>query len=202
MPPIREYLRADFSFSAFRPRTRVIDLGCGQGWHLAELCNNGCDAVGVEPNRTDADECRRKGFEVIQGRAECLPLANASVGGVVCCIVLPYTDERVTVAEWARVLVPGGEVRASYIGLGYALRYTCVGPSWRMRLYGLRTICNTWFYRLTGRRLPGALGDTLYQSESRMRNYYRQVGLELIDSAYGNNFLGLPVLIYHHLRRR
>src|SRR5262245_24046802 len=116
----REYLREDFSFSEFRPRSRVIDVGCGEGRHLAELRQRGCQAVGVEPDRGPREDCLRQGFTVLEGTAERLPFADRSVEGIVCCVVLPYTDEQRSVAEWARVLAPGGEVRASYIGLGYA----------------------------------------------------------------------------------
>jgi SAM-dependent methyltransferase len=199
--PFPRYLRTDFSFAEFPARSRVLDVGCGSGRHLLALQENHCEATGIEPDCAEASASRSAGFVVLDGKAESLPVPDGSADGVVCCIVVPYTDERRAVAEWARVLVPGGEVRASFIGLGYALRYFAQGRSLRERFYGARTILNTWFYRLTGRRMPRYLGDTLYQSERRLAKYYRAHGFELVSVARGRTFLGLPVLIYHHLRK-
>jgi SAM-dependent methyltransferase len=195
------YLRADFSFADFPPHARVLDIGCGPGWHLLELRANGCDAFGVEPDRSAADEARANGLTVLDGVAEQLPVADGSVGGVVCCIVIPYTDPRRAVAEWARVLAPNGEVRASFIGLGYALRYLFAGRSLRERVYGARTVLNTWFHRLTGRRLPGGFGDTAYQSDGQLARYYRENKLERVEVVRGKTYLGLPVLTYHRVRK-
>jgi SAM-dependent methyltransferase len=195
------YQRADFRFDQFPQTGRVLDIGCGSGRHLFALRDQGCSAFGVEPNAADAESCRQQGFEVLVGTGERLPVADRSVEGVVSCVVVPYTDERRSVTEWARVLASGGEVRASYIGAGYALRYMLVGCGLRQRLYGARTLFNTWVYRLTGHRLPGSLGDTLYQSERRLKRYYAEHGFELVTTELGKRFLGLPVLIYHHLRK-
>lgn len=195
------YQRADFRFDQFPPASRVLDVGCGGGRHLVGLRERGCQPVGVEPNEKDAESCRQQGFEVLSGTGEQLPVADQSVQGVVSCVVVPYTDERRSVAEWGRVLAPAGEVRVSYIGAGYALRYLLAGRDLRQRAYGGRALLNTWVYRLTGRRLPGALGDTLYQSERRLKRYYAEHGFELVSAKLGKRFLGLPVLIYHHLRK-
>jgi hypothetical protein len=68
-------------------------------------------------------------------------------------------------------------------------------------LYAARVIVNTLVYRLTGSRLPGFWGDTLFQSERRLRRYYAAAGLELVDQPYSARFGGAPVFIYHELRR-
>ena len=120
---------------------------------------------------------------------------------MVCSVVVPYTDEAIAVAEWARVLAPGGSVRVSYHGLGYALRQLLWGPGLPFRFYGLRTIVNSWVYALTGRRLPGWIGDTLYQSERRLARYYRQIGFRVVASSTSRMLGRFPVFIYHHLER-
>lgn len=199
--PLTRYLRTDFSFSDFPPRARVLDVGCGPGWHLLELRANGCEGVGVEPDPAESAAARAKGLTVLDGVAEELPVPDGAYDGIVCCIVVPYTDARRAVAEWARVLVPGGEVRVSFIGLGYAARYAWVGPGLRTRAYGVRMVLNTWFYRLTGRRLPGGMGDSHYQTDRQLAAHYRASGFELVESVRGRTFLGLPVLMYHRLRK-
>jgi len=94
-------------------------------------------------------------------------------------VVLPYTDERRAIAEIARVLAKGGVAVIYLHGLGYSLRYLLKPEVWKLSIYAARTILNTMIYRLTGRRLPGFLGDTIFQSDRRLRRYYRSVGLTL-----------------------
>jgi len=73
--------------------------------------------------------------------------------------------------------------------------------SWKQRLYSVRVMVNTWLYVVVGRPLPGFLGDTLYQSRARLRRYYRQAGLELLEERPRARFAGAPVFIYHSVRR-
>jgi hypothetical protein len=89
----------------------------------------------------------------------------------------------------------------SYHGAGYFLRYLLTDSNWKMRVYGARSIVNTFVYAATGCRLPGFWGDTLYQSERRLRRYYRSCGLELLERPSAAAFMGAPVFIYHVLRR-
>jgi SAM-dependent methyltransferase len=196
-----EYMVAGFSTVDFPAGSRVIDVGCGSGRHLKELNARGCRAVGVEPDADRVRECRLQGFQVVQGRAEQLPFVDASFDGVLCNVALPYSDERKSISEWNRVLVPGGQVRASYHGFGYALRILRYGPGLRERLFAVKMIVNTWVYWLLGRRLPGRVGNTLCQSQRQMEKYYRQYGFAPVASAAGKAFWGFPVYLFHHLRK-
>jgi len=51
------------------------------------------------------------------------------------------------------------------------------------------------------RRLPGRLGNTLYQSSARLSQYYVANGLEVERETASQTFLGMPVFIYHRLRK-
>ncbi len=121
--------------------------------------------------------------------------------GVLCKVVLPYTDERRTIAEIARVLAKGGVAVVYLHGLGYSLRYLLKPEVWKLSVYAARTIVNTIIYRLTGRRLPGFLGDTIFQSDRRLRRYYRSVGLTLESTMHSRRFLGQAVFIGHVVRK-
>ena len=66
---------------------------------------------------------------------------------------------------------------------------------------GARALVNTAVYRLTGRRLPGFLCDTVNQSSRRLQQYYRRSGLELVAEHPSPQFAGAPVFIYHTIRR-
>jgi SAM-dependent methyltransferase len=198
--PVHAFRRNDFSMVDFPRGARVVDVGSGGGEYLRELTGRGVHAVGVEPDAELVRRCASEGLRVVTGTAESLPLETGAYDGILCSVVLPYTDERAAVREWGRVLRPGGEVRASYHGYGYALRYI-IGTKSRARLYGLRMLMNTWYYRLLGRRLPGWLGDTLCQSRSRLKRYYREAGFELLADVEGKRYDGMPVFLYHHLRK-
>jgi SAM-dependent methyltransferase len=197
-----DFIVEGFSFVDFAPGTRVLDVGCGGGEQLEALRRAGLDAVGVEPSQVLVDQVAARGLTVFRGAAERLPIESQSVDGVVCKVVVPYTDERRAVAEWARVLRPGGRVLAAYHGAGYYLRYLTTGPGLAPRVYGARSLVNTWWYAATDRRLPGFLGDTLYQSARRLATYYEEFGFELERDVPAPTYRGKPVFIYHRLRRR
>jgi SAM-dependent methyltransferase len=195
------FILDEFSFTDFPPGARVLDVGCGEGAQLRLLREAGCGAVGVEPAASTVSRLVAAGLDVRQGTAEHLPVEDRSFDGVVCKAVLPYTDERRAIAEWSRVLRPGGRVRATYHGAGYYLRYLLEGPALPNRVYAARSLANGWWYALTGRRIPGWLGDTLYQSRARLARYYRRFGFALEREWPAPTFHGKPVFIYHELRR-
>jgi ubiquinone/menaquinone biosynthesis C-methylase UbiE len=196
------YLNDDLDYTAFPAGALVADVGCGTGEQLRLLKEAGCHPVGLETSAASLRGLRQTGYDVLVGRAEAIPLAAESVDGVVCKVVLPYTDERRAIAEWARVLRRGGMVRACYHGMGYYLNYLVEGESLAQRFYGARTLANTVVYWIARRRLPGWLGDTLFQSPQRLRAYYRSAGLELREEWLSRPFLGAPVFIYHLLVKR
>jgi SAM-dependent methyltransferase len=195
------YVLEEFAFEDYPAGARVLDIGTGDGGWLGALAENGCRAVGLDPLVADLQRARARGLAVVCGVAEHLPFRTAAADGVVCKVVMPYTDEARALAEIARVLRRGGRLLVQYHGLGYYARYVVHGPSVGRRLYGLRTIANTIVYRLTGRRLPGWLGDTIFQSRGRLRAYYERYGLTVLADPAAPKFAGLPVFIYHALER-
>jgi SAM-dependent methyltransferase len=195
------YFLADFSFSALPVRGIVADIGCGRGTELEGLEANDCSAFGIDVDEGALLECRSRGLRVLRAHAEELPMRTACLDGAVCKVVLPYTDESRALTEIARVLKPGGVGHFSYHGAGYYLRYLLEGRTWAFRLYGLRTLFNTWFFALSGRRLPGFLGDTIYQSSGRLAKHYRNAGLRLRQNREAKTFYGWPVFMYHVVER-
>jgi SAM-dependent methyltransferase len=196
-----DYIDQEFVFADFPTGSRVLDIGFGTGEQMRRIGARGCRSVGLEIDPGLARKGRLAGLSVCRAQAEHLPFRTASMDGVVCKVVIPYTDEEKAVSEIARVLRPGGTARVSYHGSGYFLRYLLADWDWRRRVYGLRTMLNTFFYALTGSRLSGFMGDTLYQSERRLRRYYAGQGLEIVEARPSAGFAGAPVFIYHVLRR-
>jgi SAM-dependent methyltransferase len=195
------YIASEFRFASFPAGARVLDVGFGHGEQMRHVTRGGGQAFGIEYDPTLLRQGRAAGLRVCRAAAERLPFASASFDGLICKVVVPYTDEAMAVAEIARVLRSGGVAQVSYHGLGYSLRYLLTDANWKRRVYGGRTIVNTLVYRATGRRLPGFWGDTIFQSGGRLLAYYRQSGLELVGSHPSGRFARAPVFIYHTLRR-
>src|SRR6185295_14216842 len=152
-----------YDFAEFPSGALVLDVGCGTGQQLLELQRRGCRPIGLDVTWECVAKCRERGAAVLLAQGEAVSLRSSSVDGVVCKVVFPYTDERKLVHEIGRVLKPGGIAHLCSHGVGYYLRYIfCAGP-WKGRVYGLRSLLNTWIYAVTGCRLPGFLGDTLFQ---------------------------------------
>jgi SAM-dependent methyltransferase len=95
------------------PGDRLLEIGCGGGILLREALGRGAAATGVDhsPEMVSLAQARASGAEVILGRAEELPFADASFTAVAMSIVLMFLPEPVAVLrECRRVLVPGGRL--------------------------------------------------------------------------------------------
>jgi len=195
------YILYDYSFSDFSPMTCVVDVGCGRGAQLEQVVGRSCRAIGVDLDGEALAVSAKRGLAVVRARAEALPFRTGSLGGLICKVVLPYTDETRTLGELARVLAPHGTAFVCSHGPGYYLRCLLGSPLWKERFYGLRAIINTWLYAILGWRLPGFLGDTVYQTRGRLGRAYRRLGLCLVEDTRSPSFMGLPVFIYQKLER-
>jgi SAM-dependent methyltransferase len=195
------YILYDYSFSDFSAVTQVVDVGCGRGAQLEQVAGRGCRAIGVDLDVEALATCATQGLAVVQARAEALPFRTGSLGGLICKVVLPYTDETRALGELSRVLAPHGTAFVCSHGPGYYLRYLLAAPAWKERFYGLRALVNTCFYAVFGWRLPGFLGDTVYQTRGRLARAYRRLGLRLVEDTRSPRFMGLPVFIYQRLER-
>ncbi|MGX7825686.1 class I SAM-dependent methyltransferase [Actinokineospora sp. 24-640] len=91
-------------------RTRVLDLGAGTGKLTAGLLALGLDVTAVEPDPQMRAELARLLPDVptMDGRAEKIPLRDASVDVVIAGQAFHWFDNPDALGEITRVLRPGG----------------------------------------------------------------------------------------------
>ena len=89
---------------------RIADVGAGTGKLTRALFAAGFDVVAIEPLAGLRARLRAvvPGVEALDGTAEALPLGDASVDAVACANAFHWFDAPRAVAEFARVIRPGG----------------------------------------------------------------------------------------------
>lgn len=101
-----EYPRAAIEWLLGAQPLEVLDLGAGTGKLTGGLLAAGHRVIAVEPlaEMRTILAARLPGAEVLNGRAEQLPLTDASVDAVTVGAAFHWFDQRVAQAEIARVL--------------------------------------------------------------------------------------------------
>ena len=91
------------------PAGRLLDVGCGGGSHMAALAAAGWDTVGIDPSEGQLRLARKRGCEVVLGRAESLPFAAESFDAAVSLWTHTDVDDwPAAVREIRRVVRPDG----------------------------------------------------------------------------------------------
>ncbi len=105
----RRIIRTQLDRLPLAPGAQVLDAGCGSGRTLQDLVDYG-EVHGVELDPEAAELARgRDHGEVLVGRLEELPFADATFDLITCLDVIEHTpDDRVTLTELRRVCRPGG----------------------------------------------------------------------------------------------
>ncbi len=93
----------------------AADVGAGTGLLSQRLLEGGWEVRAVEPNPEMAGAALEKlghhpGFRLVEGRAEDLPLASASVDLITAGQAFHWFDPVATRTEWLRVLAPEGGI--------------------------------------------------------------------------------------------
>lgn len=92
------------------PGARVFDAGVGTGLASEPLARDGALVTGIDPSAAMLRyaKARLPRAQLIQGRAEELPFADASFDAAIAADVFHLLDQPAAIAELARVVVPGG----------------------------------------------------------------------------------------------
>ena len=144
----------------------VLDAGCGFGqWTLplAEV-NRSVAAIDVSEVRvrTLADVAAHFGagnVEAAQSSIEETPYPDGSFDGIFSYSVVYFTDFRKSIAEFARLLRPGGRLYICSNGLGWYLHNFATAhnasATFDPRAMAVATLENSLSYYATGRREEG-----------------------------------------------
>ncbi|TCC22667.1 methyltransferase domain-containing protein [Kribbella speibonae] len=139
----------------------AVDVGSGTGEDVVAFAASGARAIGVEPSPGLRAEAVRRAagadVEYVDGHAEALPFADASVDVLRCERVLQHIDDPTPVVkEMARVLRPGGRIALIDTDWATAIVHPAdPGVLQRMVDYFLHETANPY----SGRRLRGLLAD-------------------------------------------
>ena len=102
-----------------RPGMSILDVGCGEGYLTRLVAERGADVAGLDYCNefvvASREEARRRGMDICyeHGDATSLPYPEASFDAVVANHLFnELPDMDAAVAEFARVLKPGGRVIA------------------------------------------------------------------------------------------
>jgi len=140
-------------------RQHVLDAGCGLGQWTFALASGSRRAAGIDIARERVAVCRLLAKTAGVGNAcfavgslEALPFADDCFDGVLSYSAIYFTDYRRSLAEFHRVLRPGGLLYISTNALGRYLYDIVHNPNaaadFNPRRYGVRSLVNT----LLGRR--------------------------------------------------
>lgn len=116
----------DFDLLRLAPDDRLLDVGCGTGRHLVEAARRDCCVVGLDSERDDLVLAKgylyclwREGglkarVNLVAAQGERLPFEEGSFDRIVCTEVLEHVpDDRGLIAEFVRLLRPGGTMAVS-----------------------------------------------------------------------------------------
>ncbi len=98
-----------------RTGARVLDVGCGDGRHIAEAAHRGVYAVGLDFDAGELAKARarigRLRVDLVVGDAARLPFRDGAFDAVICTETLEHLpDDAGAMREIARLLTPGGRL--------------------------------------------------------------------------------------------
>jgi len=168
---------------------RALDVGCGSGAMVLELCKRGCEAVGADLSSSMVRNVRHvfAAFSASKpiltvADLEHLPFADHCFTVIVCAGVIEYLERDVTaLEEIARVLKPGG---VAFITVTNAL-----APFWFLETAG--RLLGVWNRVVTLVKGGSAFPKARVHVPSALARVASRFHLVEVDRAYFH-FLPLP----------
>lgn len=174
-----------------RKIARILDVGCSVGqefFPFLEKTDAVCygvdiaEELGVLTQKIFAENAERVNF--VRAAGEILPFADASFDAVLCRVSIPYMNNKMAIAEAARVLKKGGV---------YLLKTHAPPFYFRMIKDRLKTlnpkqvaypmICLTAgiFHTATGKQLENGIwrGKEIYQTRAFLEKVFAENGMKI-----------------------
>jgi ubiquinone/menaquinone biosynthesis C-methylase UbiE len=197
----RDEARARASLDAVQDRhvSSVLDIGCGAGQELRPFAAKGAICVGADV-APEAGWLGRKLFSrehparpviFLRSTAECLPFHPGTFDLVICRLALPYTDNRLAIAEMSRVLRPGGIL---LLKIHHARFY--LNKFWRglrdgnllHSVHASRVLTSGLLYHLLGRQVRNRLvTNETFQSRHMLAREVARSGMTIIREMPDSN---------------
>ena len=166
---------------------RVLENGCGVGIYLDRLARHSQMAVGLEYELPRALEAHQLAEHVVAAAGEAIPFPSATFDFILSHEVLEHVqDDRTSVEEMVRTLVPGGRIAIFVPNRGYP--FETHGIYWRGRYrFGNIPLVNYLPSKLRNRLAPHV---RVYTSQDLERLFTRLpvrfVERTVIFGAYDN----------------
>ena len=113
-----------------RLKGRTLENGCGVGMYVEHLSSYGCQVIGLEYDFMRAREARQRATQIVNAAGEHLPFPDESFDLILSHEVLEHVmDDRATVCEMVRGLLPGGRLVIFVPNRGYP--FETHGVYWR-----------------------------------------------------------------------
>ena len=178
---------------AAAPGERVLDVGCGPGFYLAELL----ERVGPEGHVAGVDTsapmlaiaagrvAAHDNVEVREAPATALPFEDDAFDGAVCVQVLEYVEDvALALGELRRVLRPGGRLVVWDVDWATVSMYSA-DPA------RMQQVLEAWDNHLVHRSLPQSLARSLREAgfEDVALTGHAFASAELTPDAYGGSLV-------------
>ncbi|MGI9056361.1 MAG: class I SAM-dependent methyltransferase [Pyrinomonadaceae bacterium] len=188
---------------------RVLDVGCGAGQELfpfLEKTNAFCVGIDIadELGKITNEIFNPKAFSdranFARSKGESLPFANESFDVVLCRVALPYMNNRLTIAEVARILKPNGVFLLKthappFYSAMLKERIKTLNP--KQIAYPLICVAGSIFHLVSGKQLEKGFwqGKEIFQTRGFLEKEFEKNGLEIKDELSDSNPLSPSFLI-------
>lgn len=163
----------------------VLDIGCGAGQELIPLVERGALGIGIDPapeiGRAPWGE-RRSRVAFTRGIAEQLPFRANTFDVIICRVALPYMDNRVALAEMARVLRSGGRLLLKIHAAPYywnKFRQGIARRDPKFSIHAVRVLLAGALYHVLGVQVRKVISNETFQSEWLLRRELARSGMSI-----------------------
>ncbi len=113
-----------------KPKTKVLDVGCGVGYSLLELKNKDCEAYGIDPEATAEKLAKKFGLKFHRGFIQDHPFGKTKFDYITASQVLEHTPGPIKfLKDCKKRLAPGGQIILSFPNID-SLTRRLLGRRW------------------------------------------------------------------------